>query len=123
METSLRLSLYSQKNYKGRRIRFKRGGVAIRDMHAFDFNNRLSSFRVSNLREPDNVTLVLFSAANFKGKVRVFRGSQNIPRLSRFGFDNITTSLILVCGRMSDETISQICRTGQIPKNILVISD
>ncbi|MGE5702514.1 MAG: hypothetical protein ACM32O_08315, partial [Clostridia bacterium] len=65
---TLRLSLFSQKKFKGRRIRIKRGGIAIRDFDAFQFNNKLSSFRIRSHRQRDLVTLVLFSAANYQGK-------------------------------------------------------
>lgn len=123
MENSLRMTMFSQKNYKGRRIRINRGSIAIRDMHALRFSRKLSSFRIRNIRDISLVTLILFSSANFRGRVRVFRGSHDITNLSKFDFNNKTRSMILVCGRVSDEEIEEIKRRRRPHINILEISD
>ncbi|WP_372663362.1 hypothetical protein [Cohnella sp.] len=117
----VRLSLFSRINFNGRRIRFRRGGVAIRDLGAFRFNNELSSFRLRNVVSSNEVTLVLFSRINFQGTIRVFRGSQNVSNLSLFSFNNVTSSLILVGRRLSNSEINEIRRTGRPPRDILVI--
>ncbi|EJW15430.1 hypothetical protein M5X00_31075 [Paenibacillus alvei] len=118
----LRLALWSGTNFTGRRILFRRGGVAVRDLGAFRFDNVLSSFRLRNVVQRNQVTLVLFSRINFQGSFRVFRGSQNVANLGRFNFDNVTSSFILVGRNLTNAEISQIQRTGIPPRDILVIS-
>lgn len=117
----VRLSLWSGTSFTGRRIRLRRGGVAVRDLGAFRFDNVLSSFRLRNVVEPGEVTLVLFSLINFQGFFRVFRGSQNVANLSAFNFNNITSSFILVGRRLTDAQINQIRSTGVPPRDVLVI--
>ncbi|MHA0857364.1 hypothetical protein [Paenibacillus sp. CMAA1364] len=117
-----RLTLYSGSNYTGRRICFRQEGVAVRNLGAFQFNNELTSLRLSNTANPQQVTLVLFSRNNFQGTVRVFRGSQSIANLSNYNFNNVTSSFILVSCRLTDQHIQQIQRTGTPPCDILVIS-
>jgi len=116
-----RLALYSGFNFTGRVIRFIRGGVAVRDLRAFRFNKILSSFKLSNVVNRNEVTLVLFSRINYQGAFRVFRGSQNVPDLRRFNFNNATSSFILVGRRLTNNEINQIQRTGVPPSDILEI--
>ncbi|SEF52778.1 hypothetical protein SAMN02799616_00367 [Paenibacillus sp. UNC499MF] len=115
----VRLQLFSGINFTNRRIVFRRGGVAIRDLGAFRFDNILSSLRLRNVSTTDSVTLVLFSRINFQGSVRVFRGSQSVSNLG--SFDNLTSSLILVGRNLTNSQIQQIQITGIPPRDILVI--
>ncbi|MGM1048832.1 hypothetical protein SAMN05661091_3525 [Paenibacillus uliginis N3/975] len=117
----VRLALWSDTFFSGRRILFRRGGVAVRDLGAFRFDNVLSSFRLRNVVERSQVTLVLFSRTNFQGTFRVFRGSQNVANLGNLGFDNVTSSFILVGRNLTDSEISRIQSTGRPPQDILII--
>lgn len=119
---SLRLALWSNINFSGRRILFRRRGVAVRDLGAFRFNNVLSSFQLLNVVRRSQVTLVLFSNINFQGSFRVFRGSQNVADLRNFNFNDVTSSFILVDRNLTNAEISRIQRTGTPPRNILIIS-
>jgi hypothetical protein len=120
--SDVRLTLWSLNNFSGRRIQFRRGGVAVRDMGAFRFNNELSSFRLRNVVNSNEVTLVLFSRINFQGSFRVFRGNQNVANLSANNFNNVTSSFILVGRRLTNNQINQIRRSGNPPSDVLVIS-
>jgi len=115
----VRLTLWSGTNFSVRRIRLRRGGVAIRDLGAFRFNNVLSSFRLRNVVQSAEVTLVLFSRINFQGSYRVYRGSQSVANLG--SFDNLTSSLIVVGRNLTNAEITQIQSTGRPPQDILVI--
>lgn len=117
----VRLALWSNTNFSGRRILLRRGGVAIRDLGAFRFNNELSSFRLRNLAQRNQVTLVLFSQRNFQGSVRVFRGSQNVANLANRNFNNTASSLILVGRNLTNNQIQRIQNTGVAPRDILII--
>ena len=117
----VRLTLWSNTFFSGRRILLRRGGVAVRDLGAFRFDNVLSSFRLRNVVQSSQVTLVLFSRINFQGSFRVFRGSQNVANLGTLGFDNVTSSLILVGRILTDNEITQIQNTGRPPQDILII--
>lgn len=117
----VRLALWSRVNFAGRRILFRRGGVAVRDLGAFRFNNALSSFRLRNVAQSTRVTLVLFSGTNFQGSFRVFRGSQNVANLGNFNFNNVTSSLILVGRNLTNMDIARIQNTRTPPRDILVI--
>jgi hypothetical protein len=117
--TDIRLQLFSGNNFTNRRIVFRRGGVAVRDLGAFRFDNVLSSFRLRNVSTTDSVTLVLFSRINFQGSIRIFRGSQNVSNLGNF--DNRTSSLVLVGRDLTNSQIQQIQSTGIPPRDILVI--
>lgn len=117
----VRLSLWSGINFTARRILFRRGGVAVRDLGAFRFNNALSSFRLRNAVQRSQVTLVLFSQINFQGSFRVFRGSQSVANLGNFNFNNVTSSFILVGRNLTNTQISQIQSTGTPPSDILII--
>ncbi|WP_325175919.1 hypothetical protein [Paenibacillus profundus] len=119
--SDIRLALWSGINFTGRRILFRRGGVAVRDLGAFRFDNVLSSFRLRNVVQRNQVTLVLFSRINFQGSFRVFRGSQNVANLGNFNFNNITSSFILVGRNLTNTEISQIQSTGIPPRDILII--
>lgn len=66
--SDIRLTLWSGTNFTNRRIRFRRGGVAVRDLGAFRFNNVLSSFRLRNVVESSQVTLVLFRELTFRDR-------------------------------------------------------
>ncbi|MHA2855119.1 MULTISPECIES: hypothetical protein [Paenibacillus] len=117
----VRLALWSGTNFSVRRILFRRGGVAVRDLGAFRFNNVLSSFRLRNVVERSEVTLVLFSGINFQGSFRVFRGSQNVANLENFNFNNVTSSFIVVGRNLTDAEITRIQSTARPPQDILVI--
>lgn len=117
----VRLALWSGTNFTGRRIVFRRGSVAVRDLGAFRFNNVLSSFRLNNVVLGAQVTLVLFSQVNFRGSFRVFRGSQSVANLGNFNFNNVTSSFILVGRILTSEEIARIQRTGNPPNDVLVI--
>jgi hypothetical protein len=117
----VRLALWSGANFTGRRILFRRGGVAVRDLGAFRFNNALTSFRLRNIVQSNRVTLVLFSGTNFQGSIRVFRGSQNVANLGNLGFNNVTSSLVLVGRNLTNAEIAEIQRTGRPPRDILII--
>lgn len=117
----IRLALWSGINFTGRRILFRRGGVAVRDLGAFRFDNVLSSFRLRNVVQRNEVTLVLFSRINFQGAFRVFRGSQNVANLGNFNFNNVTSSFILVGRNLTNAEIAQIQSTGIPPRDILII--
>ncbi|EPY06229.1 hypothetical protein PAALTS15_15976 [Paenibacillus alvei TS-15] len=117
----LRLALWSGINFTGRRILFRRGGVAVRDLGAFRFDNVLSSFRLRNVVQRNEVTLVLFSRINFQGSFRVFRGSQNVANLGNFNFNNVTSSFILVGRNLTNAEIAKIQSTGIPPRDILII--
>jgi hypothetical protein len=119
--SEVRLALWSGINFSGRRILFRRGGVAVRDLRAFRFNNILSSFRLRNVVQSSQVTLVLFSRINFQGSFRVFRGSQSVANLGNLNFNNVTSSFILIGRNLTNSEISQIQSTGRPPQDILVI--
>ncbi|MFG1731070.1 hypothetical protein PAEVO_32010 [Paenibacillus sp. GM2FR] len=119
--SDVRLALWSGTNFSVRRILFRRGGVAVRDLGAFRFDNVLSSFRLRNVAQSSEITLVLFSRINFQGAFRVFRGSQNVANLANFNFNNVTSSFIVVGRNLTDAEISQIQRTARPPQDILVI--
>jgi len=117
----VRLALWSGTNFSVRRILFRRGGIAVRDLGAFRFNNALSSFRLSNVVQRSQVTLVLFAGTNFQGSFRVFRGSQSVANLGAFNFNNATSSFILVGRNITNTEIALIQRTGNPPRDILVV--
>ncbi|HEY2491898.1 MAG TPA: hypothetical protein VGI33_03085 [Paenibacillus sp.] len=119
--SDLRLSLFSGLNFTGRRIIFRRGGIAVRDLGAFRFDNLLSSFRVRNVVNRAEVTLVLFSRINFQGSFRVFRGNTNVSDLRNESFDNVTSSFILVSRNLTNSQIREIQRSGNAPSDILFI--
>lgn len=117
----VRLQLFQDINFSGRRIAFRRGGVAIRDLNAFRFNDELSSFRLRNVVNRRQVTLVLFADINFRGSFRVFRGSQSVSNLITMNFNDVTSSLILVGRNLTNAQINEIRRTGIPPRDIVVI--
>ncbi|MGG4103195.1 hypothetical protein AAXB25_04635 [Paenibacillus lautus] len=119
--SDIRLALWSGTNFSVRRILFRRGGVAVRDLGAFRFDNILSSFRLRNVVQSSEITLVLFSRINFQGSFRVFRGSQNVANLGNFNFNNVTSSFIVVGRNLTGAEISQIQSTARPPQDILVI--
>ncbi|WP_332107903.1 hypothetical protein [Paenibacillus sp. URB8-2] len=119
--SDVRLALWSGTNFTGRRILFRRGGVAVRDLGAFRFDNVLSSFRLRNVVERSQVTLVLFSRINFQGSFRVFRGSQSVANLGNLNFNNVTSSLVLVGRNLTNSEIGLIQSTGIPPRDILII--
>ena len=117
----VRLVLWSLNNFRGRRIIIRRGGVAARDLGAFRFDNALSSFRLRNVVNAREVTLVLFSRTNFRGNFRVFRGNRSVANLSTTNFNNVTSSFILVGRVLTDAQINQIRSTGTPPQDIVII--
>jgi len=117
----VRLTMFSGANFTGRRLSFRRGGVAVRNLGAFRFNNLLTSFRLRNVLFPSAVTLVLFSRNNFQGSFRIFCGRTNVANLSRFNFNNVTSSFILVGSRLSEAQVREIQRTGILPCDMVVV--
>lgn len=117
----IRLALWSGTNFTGRRIVFRRGNVAVRDLRVFNFNDVLSSFRLRNETHRAQVTLILFEHINFRGAFRVFRGSQSVANLGRFNFNNVTSSFILARRILTDAEIARIRSTGTLPGDFLVI--
>lgn len=118
----LRLELFEDAFFSGRRILFRRAGVAVRDIRAFEFNDLLSSFRVRNRFSPANVTLVLFRDVNYQGDFRVFRGSQDVTNLTNIGFNDEMSSFVLVARRLTNEQIRRIQSLQRAPLNVLEIS-
>ncbi|MDQ0192820.1 hypothetical protein [Paenibacillus wynnii] len=119
--SDVRLALWSGTNFSVRRILFRRGGVAVRDLGAFRFNNVLSSFRLRNVVQSSEVTLVLFSRINFQGSFRVYRGSQSVANLGNSNFNNVTSSFVLVGRNLTNAEISQIQNTSRPPQDVLII--
>lgn len=117
--SDVRLALFSGTNFTGRRILFRRGGVAIRDARALRFNGELSSFRLQNIVDSQEVTLVLWSRTNFRGVRRVFRGSISVANLGNY--DNRMSSLVLVGRRLTNAQINNIQNTNIPPRDILVV--
>ncbi|WP_461479619.1 hypothetical protein [Paenibacillus sp. PvR148] len=120
MKRDISLRMFSGFNFTGRSIHFKRRGVAVRDMGAIRFNNILSSFRLRG-GVFTGVTLVLFSGTNFQGSFRIFRGNRDVADLRNFNFNNVTSSFILVSRPLTTAQINEIQRTGNPPRDILVI--
>ncbi|KGE17664.1 hypothetical protein [Paenibacillus wynnii] len=119
--SDVRLALWSGTNFSVRRILFRRGGVAVRDLGAFRFNNELSSFRLRNVVQSSEVTLVIFSRINFQGSFRVYRGSQSVANLGNANFNNVTSSFVLVGRNLTNAQITQIQSTGRPPQDVLII--
>jgi hypothetical protein len=115
----VRLALFEDTNFSGRRILLTRGGIVIRDARAFDFNGALSSFRLRNVVDSNEITLVLFSRTNFRGARRVFRGNTTVSDLG--DYDNRMSSLILVGRRLTDAQINTIRDTGRPPRDVLQV--
>jgi len=115
-----RLSIWADRNFGDRRIRFRRRGVAIRNMAVFRFNNDLSSFRIRGA-DADNATLVLFSRTAYQGDFRVFRGRQAVRNLGNF--NNRTSSLIFIGRNLTNRQIRRIQDTRRAPRDILEIRD
>ncbi|USB33650.1 hypothetical protein [Paenibacillus sp. YPG26] len=110
-----RLALFSEEDFRGRRIVF-RGSVAIRNIERIFDEPESLRFR-SNGR---GATLVLFSRSNFRGRFRVIRTSRSIADLERtLGFE--VNSIILSSNRLTLEEIRLIRRTGNLPGGFLVI--
>jgi len=115
----VRLTLFQDNDFGGRRIIFRRGAVAIRDARALNFNGQLSSFRLRNVNNSNAVTLLLFSRTDFRGDVRVFRGNTNVRSLG--DFNDRMSSLLVVGRRMSDDEIRRFINRRNPPNNILEI--
>ncbi|CAG7639393.1 beta/gamma crystallin family protein [Paenibacillus allorhizosphaerae] len=115
----VRISLFADTDFEGRRIRFSRGGAAVRDARALGFNGVLSSFRLQNVVDSREVTLVLWSQTNFRGTRRVFRGNMNVNDLG--SFDNRMSSFIVVGRRLTNAQIDSITNNNRPPQDIVVI--
>lgn len=115
----VRLRLFADTDFGGRRIIFRRGAVAIRDARALRFNGQLSSFRLRNPNNSRDITLILFSRTDYRGDFRVYRGNTNVRDLGNF--DNRMSSLICVGRRLSDQEIRRIVNRRNVPNNILEI--
>lgn len=117
--SDVRLALFENDNFGGRRILFRRGGIAVRDANAFRFNDQLSSFRLRNLANGRDVTLILYSDVNFKGNRRVFRGNTTISSLGNF--NDKMSSFILVGRRLTDAEVNAIRNSNTVPTDILFV--
>ncbi|WP_309122591.1 hypothetical protein [Paenibacillus sp.] len=115
----VRLDMFADVNFAGRRIRLRRGGVAIRDARALSFNGQLSSFRLRNVVNSNQVTLLLFSRTDFRGAMRVYRGNTNVADLA--DYNDRMSSLIVVGRRLTDAQIETIRSRRVPPLNILQI--
>jgi len=113
----VRLSLFEHNDFEGRRIRITRGGIAVRDANALRFNDQLSSFRLRNVEDDDDVTLILFADINFRGETRVFRGNTNVRALN--GFNDRMSSFIVVGRRLSDSEINRIRNNRTPPSDVV----
>ncbi len=110
-QTYPRLFLYSEENYRGRRIVW-RGNVGIRNLEArYDDIESLRFFSTNS-----DATLVLFARENFRGRFRVFRGTTNIADLDDIIRGNDPESLIISSSRLTLEQIRRIRRTGVLPE-------
>lgn len=109
-----RLALFSEENFRGRRIVF-RGSIAIRNIERIFDEPESLRFR-SNGR---GATLVLFSRNNFRGRFRIIRVSRNIADLENaLGFE--VNSIIMSSTRLTLEEIRLIRRTGRLPGKLRV---
>jgi hypothetical protein len=115
----VRLSLHQDVNLSGRRIVFRRGGIAIRDLNAFRFNDELSSFRVRNVVNSNDVTLILFADDNFRGATRVYRGNTVVNNLG--DFNDQASSLIVVGRRLNDNQVNRIIANRRPPQDVLLV--
>ncbi len=115
----VRFSLHEHNNLEGRRIAFRRGGIAIRDLNAFRFNDQLSSFRLRNTEDRDEVTMILFADNNFRGSNRVYRGSTVVNSLG--DFNDQASSLIVVGRRLSDSQVNHIISNRRPPSDVLFV--
>lgn len=117
--SDVRLALFQDNNFSGRRILFRRGGIAVRDAAAFGFNDQLSSFRLRNLANGRDVTLILYSDNNFRGTRRVYRGNTSISSLN--GFNDQMSSFIVVGRRLTDAQVNAIRGSSTVPSDILFV--
>ena len=115
----VRLALFQDNNFSGRRILFRRGGVAVRDVNALQFNDQLSSFRLRNTLNGRDVTLILFADTNYRGEFRVYRGNTNVASLGNF--NDKMSSFIVVGRRLTDAQIIRIRNTRIPPTDLLRI--
>lgn len=106
------LTLFADANFLGRFLRF-RGNLGVRALSVFNFNDILSSFRLSGNSAS---TLVLFADDNYKGARRVFRGPiSDVSFLT--DFNDVTSSFILSRNRLSNSDINRIQNEGVAPAN------
>lgn len=117
----LRLELFSDVDFKGSRLIFDSGEVAIRDMRLFNYNDVLSSFSIRNSVDRNNVSLVLFEHINYQGRFQIFRGSRSIANLVDRGFNDLTSSLVFVARRISNSRVRQIQKEAEPPGGVLEI--
>lgn len=115
----VRLRLFENRDFGGRRIIFRRGAIAVRDARALRFNGMLSSFRLRNPNNSRAITLILFSRTDYRGDVRVYRGNTDVRNLG--DYDNRMSSFICVGRRLSDAEINRLINRRTPPNNILEI--
>ncbi|HZG85767.1 hypothetical protein [Paenibacillus sp.] len=113
----VRLSLFEHNDFQGRRIQIRRGGIAIRDARALRFNDMLSSFRLRNVEDDDEVTLILFEHVDYRGETRVYRGNTNVRALN--GFNDRMSSLIVVGRELSDREVNRIRNNRRPPRDVV----
>ncbi|SFJ24014.1 hypothetical protein [Thermoflavimicrobium dichotomicum] len=109
-QLGVRLQLFQDVNFSGRRIVFENRGVAVSDIRAFDFNDRLSSFRMFNANNPSQLTLVLWQHVGYQGARRVFYGQRAVSSLPS-PFNDQMSSFVFVPAVLSLAQINQIQST------------
>ncbi len=121
----LRLELFQDRDFLGRRILFSRGEIAVRTAAAFQFNDVLTSFRVENSLSNRQVTFVIFEHRDYQGRFHIFRGSQEVQTLldSPYNFNDLMSSFILVARRLTNNQVLMIQQNRRAPSGILEIND
>lgn len=107
----IRLELFQDANFSGRRIVFRRRGVAVRNMFAFNFNDQLSSFRMRFPANPNRLTLVLWQDVNYQGNRLIFRGQQAVNFVGA-AFNDQMSSFVFVPAILTMRQINAIQAAG-----------
>jgi len=103
------LRLYSDENYRGRRLTL-RGNVASRDLERLFDADSLRFFSTN-----PNATLVIFSEENFRGSFRIIRGNRNIRDIDDM------ESFVMANFRISEADVRRLQRTKRLPNNFRVV--
>lgn len=97
------LHLYSEENYRGRRVTV-RGAIAVRDL---DRHFDADSYRFHSPNR--NATLVIFSEENFQGRYRIIRGSHNVRDIDDM------ESFVMANFRITDSHVRALQRGRRLP--------
>lgn len=97
------LRLYSEENYRGRRVTV-RGAVAVRDLERHFDAESLRFFSTN-----PNATLVIFSEEHFQGRFRIIRGNRNVRDIDDM------ESFVMANFRISESDVRRLQRTRQLP--------